>query len=75
MTRANYGANSPSELTFHMMSFTLPMEFGEKMGGRSVRLREEMKLHSPDRDELVQYWTPAGGREWLAVRYEYSRRR
>jgi hypothetical protein len=34
-----------------------------------------MKRHANDRDELLQYWTLPGGAEWLAVRYEYSRRR
>jgi hypothetical protein len=75
MTRSNFGGDIASEITFYIASFTLPVEFGEKMGGRAVRLRDVMRRRSADRDELLQYWTPPGGGEWLAVHYEYSRRR
>jgi hypothetical protein len=75
MTRINFGGESAADLSFHMPSFTLPLEFGEKMGGRALRLRERMQRLSADREELLQYWTLPGREEWLAVRYVYTRRR
>jgi hypothetical protein len=74
MTRSNFGGDLAAGVAFYIASFTLPLELGEKMGGRAVRLRDHMKRHSADRDELLQYWTPPGGGEWLAVHYEYRRR-
>lgn len=74
MTRANFGNEPGAEITFHMATFTLP-GFGPEFEGRAVRLREVMRQQSNDRDELLQYWTPAGGVEWLAVHYQYTRKR
>jgi Protein of unknown function (DUF1579) len=75
MTRVNFGGALATGVPFYIQSFTLPIEFGDKLGGRALRLREEMRRTSADRDELLQYWTLPGGTEWLAVHYQYLRRR
>jgi hypothetical protein len=64
---------------------TLTLEFaslafvglGAEVEGRMVRSNLVITRESDDRDVARQYWTQADGtgRRWLAVQYEYTRRR
>jgi hypothetical protein len=74
MNRENFGNEQGDSITLHIMNFTLP-GFGEQFDGKALRLRDVLIRHSVDKDELKQYWTPAGGKEWMAVHYEYTRRK
>src|SRR5262249_23283232 len=48
---------------------------GPELEGRFCRARHVTTRESDDRDISRQYWTAVGSTEWLAVQYEYTRRR
>jgi hypothetical protein len=49
--------------------------FGPELQARLFRARHVTTTESNDRDVARQYWIAAGAKEWLAVQYEYTRRR
>ena len=61
-------------LVFESLAF---VGLGPDVVGRSIRSHLEIARESPDHEFIRQYWVQADGtgREWLAVEYEYKRRR
>ena len=74
MSAKSYGNEHSSDITVYFEGFALP-GFGPEVEGRFVRARHVMKRESDDHDFAQQYWTAVGGREWLTVQYEFTRRR
>jgi hypothetical protein len=63
---------SPKEITVYFENFANP---GLGDVGGSVRARHVDTRESKDRTFKRQYWTRPGGSEWLAIQYEYRRKR
>lgn len=61
-------------LEFENLAF---VGFGREVEGRLVHSNLVITRESDDHDVSQQYWTQADGtgREWLAVQYEYTRKR
>lgn len=55
-------------------NFTHP-GWGAELTGQAVRQRREIRVESPDRTVVRQYWTPPAGAEFLAIEYVYTRQR
>jgi len=49
--------------------------FGPDVEGRFVRARHVIKRDTDDHDIAEQHWIPVAGREWLAVQYDFTRKR
>jgi hypothetical protein len=61
-------------LTFDSLPF---VGLGAEVEGRTINSNHEIVHDGPDHEFMRQYWTRADGtgRRWLAVQYEYTRRR
>jgi hypothetical protein len=74
MAARSYGSGEPDSITVYFENSALA-GFGPEIEARLFYARHVATRVSDDRDVSRQYWTMAGGREWLAVEYEYTRRR
>lgn len=72
MPAKGFEDESGPEITVYFENSALA-GFGPEFEGRLFRARHVTTEESPDRDVSRQYWTQAGGEEWLAVQYEYTR--
>jgi hypothetical protein len=73
MFAKSYGPQTATQLNLHFEGFALP-GFGPEVEGRFLRARHVVSWESETRDVARQYWTGVGGKEWLAVQYEFTRR-
>ena len=68
--------NGQDSITTYMGTFTHPgLGPDQKDRGKAVRARTVFIKLSNDMDLVNQYWTFADKPEWLAVQYEYTRRK
>jgi len=75
MAARSYGTTNFPEVTVHFDNFAIP-GWGQELEGKFMRARHVITRESDDRDVTRQYWTPVGGAaEWLAVQYEYTRKK
>lgn len=74
MFAKSYADQPEGDITMYFDGFALP-GFGPELEGRYLRARHVVKRDGDDHDVAEQYWTPVGGREWLAVKYEFTRKR
>jgi hypothetical protein len=74
MPARSYDAADGDTITLYFENSALA-GFGPEFEGRLFRARHVTMRESDDRDVSRQYWTRAGGPEWLAVEYEYTRTR
>ena len=74
MPARSYGPADGGTITLYFENSAVA-GFGPEFEGRLFYARHVTTLESDDRDTSRQYWTRAGGPEWLAVEYEYTRRR
>lgn len=74
MSARSYGPVEADRITVYFDNSALA-GFGPTFEGRLFRARHVTTDESQNRDVSRQYWTQAGGPEWLAVTYEYTRRR
>lgn len=74
MPARSYGPVEDDSITVYFENSALA-GFGPEFEGRLFRARHVTTRESENRDVSRQYWTQAGGPEWLAVTYEYTRRR
>jgi hypothetical protein len=74
MSARSYGATSADTITVYFENSALA-GFGPDFEGRLFHARHVTTRESDDRDVSRQYWTRAGDPEWLAVEYEYTRKR
>jgi len=74
MPATSFGDQPTDSITVHFENFAIP-GFGPELEGRFFRARHVTTRESDDRDISRQYWTAVGSTEWLAVQYEYTRRR
>jgi hypothetical protein len=68
------GADGNVTLTFDSIGF---VGFGKDVEGRMIRSSYEIARDGNDHEVASQHWVGADGtsRDWLAVQYEYTRRR
>jgi len=68
------GTDRELTLQFEPLGF---IGFGSEVEGRMIRSNLVITRDSDDHDFARQYWITSDGteREWLAVPYEYTRRR
>jgi len=71
---ADKGTEREIELQFEPLAFA---GWGDSVDGWMLRSNYVINLQSDDRETAQQYWTRADGSgvRWLAVQYEYTRRR
>lgn len=74
MPARSYGPVEDDSITVYFENSALA-GFGPEFEGRLFRARHVTTSESENRDVSRQYWTRAGGPEWLAVTYEYTRQR
>lgn len=74
MPAKGFGKGNTSEITVYFEPIAF-VGFGREVEGRYIRSRHVTTRESDDRDVSRQYWTPGGGTEWLAIQYEYTRKR
>lgn len=74
MHALGYGATNDDAIEVEFDLAALP-GWGEAIEGRLLRARHVSTRESEDRDVTRQYWSQPGLGEWLAVQYEYERRR
>ena len=74
MPARSYGMAEGDSITVYFDNSALA-GFGPEFEGRLFRARHVTSRMSDDRDVSRQYWTRAGGAEWLAVEYAYTRKR
>jgi hypothetical protein len=76
MPAYSFGRGSDRELTlqFEPLGF---VGFGAEVEGRVIRSDLAIKRDTDDHDLSQQHWIRADGtgQEWLAVQYEYTRKR
>jgi hypothetical protein len=73
MFARGFGSDIGPEITVYFDNFANP-GLAPGVGG-SVRARHVDKANGDDRHLKQQFWTRPGAPEWLAVQYEYTRRR
>jgi hypothetical protein len=68
------GTDRKQTLVFESLAF---VGLGRDVEGRMIRSNLEIARESDDHEFIRQFWIQADGtgREWLAVEYEYRRRR
>jgi hypothetical protein len=74
MPARSFGGVAGDSITVYFENSALA-GFGPEFEGRLFFARHVTTRESDDRDVSRQYWTRAGGPEWLAVEYEYTRKR
>jgi hypothetical protein len=74
MPARSYGTRDRDTIVVYFENSALA-GFGPEFEGRLFHARHVTMRESDDRDVSRQYWTRAGGPEWLAVEYEYMRKR
>jgi hypothetical protein len=74
MFAKSYGNEHDRDITTYFEGFALP-GFGPQVEGRFIRARHVVKLEGDDHDLAEQYWIPVAGSEWLAVQYDFTRKR
>jgi len=74
MPAKSFGDGQGSSITVHFENSALA-GFGPDLEARLFRAKHVTTTESDVRDVTRQYWTSAGGGEWLAVQYEYTRKR
>lgn len=74
MPARSYGTGEGDTIVVYFENSALA-GFGPEFEGRLFHARHVTMRESDDRDVSRQYWTRAGGPEWLAVEYEYTRKR
>jgi hypothetical protein len=76
MPASTFGKGTARELTFQFESLGF-VGFEAEVAGRMMRSNLVMTRDSDNHEVAQQYWIAADGtgREWLAVQYEYTRRR
>jgi hypothetical protein len=74
MPATGFGDDAASNITLYFQNFAIP-GFGPELEGRLLRARHVTTSESDDRDITRQYWIGVGRPEWLAVQYEYTRKR
>lgn len=76
MPATSFGHQNGGKLTFWFDSLAFP-GFGQEVEGRMVRSNLVITRDSDDHDLAQQYFIQADGtgREWLAVQYDYTRRK
>jgi hypothetical protein len=72
MSAKSFTSDVGPDITVYFDNFASPLPGA--FGG-SVRARHVDKRQGDDRHVKQQYWTVPGGQEWLAVQYEYTRKR
>jgi hypothetical protein len=72
----SFGKGTSGTLTLHFESLAF-VGLGDDVEGRMIRSNFEITRESDDHEFGRQYWIQADGtgRQWLAVQYEYQRRR
>ena len=76
MPAYSFANESNGKLTMHFESLAF-VGLGKDVEGRMIRSNLEITRESEDHEFVRQYWVQADGtaRQWLAVEYEYKRRR
>lgn len=72
----SFGKEKDGKLVFQFESLAF-VGIGTDVAGRMIRSNLEISRESKDHEFIRQFWVQADGtgREWLAVEYEYKRRR
>jgi hypothetical protein len=72
----SFGREKDGKLVFQFESLAF-VGIGADVEGRMIRSNLEISRESDDHEFIRQFWVQADGtgREWLAVEYEYRRRR
>jgi hypothetical protein len=76
MPAYSFATESDGKLTMEFESLAF-VGFGPEVEGRMIRSNLEIVRDSDDHEFVRQYWVQADGtgRKWLAVEYEYTRRK
>jgi hypothetical protein len=76
MPAYSFANESEGKLTMHFESLAF-VGLGREVEGRMIRSNLEIVRESDDHEFVRQYWVQADGsaRRWLAVEYEYTRRK
>jgi hypothetical protein len=76
MPAYSFAKESDGKLTMEFESLAF-VGLGPEVAGRMIRSNLEIARDSDDHEFVRQYWVQADGtaREWLAVEYEYTRRK
>lgn len=64
------------EITLYLPAFIIPPAGWDKeIAGKLGKQRRTITIENPDLNIVRQYWTPPGGKEFLAIEYIYKRQR
>jgi hypothetical protein len=76
MPAYSFANESEGKLTMHFESLAF-VGLGREVEGRMIRSNLEIVRENDDHEFVRQYWVQADGsaRRWLAVEYEYTRRK
>jgi uncharacterized protein DUF1579 len=61
-----------NEFTVYLPEFIIP-PFNRALGGQLGKERRVVTVESADHNIVRQYWTAPGGKEFLAIEYDYTR--
>ncbi len=61
------------KLNLYLPSFVMPPGWIDKNGGQFTKEHRIVDFINNDKTLMQQYWTPPGGKEFLAVQYTYTR--
>ena len=63
------------EITLYLPAFIIPPIWDKDIAGKLGKQRRTITTENADLNIIRQYWTPPGGKEFLAIEYTYTRQK